>query len=196
MGMWEPLLNYENVKKSIEIMLGQADWLSLSRRHITISTAGIIPWIKQLIVDKIPVKLAISLHAPNQQLRDSIMPVAKSYPLDQLIKTIDEYVRSSDNRIFYEYIMIKNITDKPELAEQLARLLRWKLAHINLIPYNRNPAIRLEESDQKTIRKFKEILEGLGMTVTIRDSLGRDLKGACGQLGYEKVSLRHNGLLL
>lgn len=140
-------------------MLGQEIGFSLSRRHITISTAGIIPGIKRLIEDNIPVKLAISLHAPNQKVRDTLMPIAKAYPLDQLMKTIDDYVKASDNRIFYEYIMIKNITDKPELAKELTSLLKAKLAHVNLIPYNQNPAIELKESDSKAIKKFKEILE-------------------------------------
>lgn len=188
MGMGEPLLNYDNLKKTIEVLLRQEGGFSLSRRHITISTAGIIPGIQQLITDDIPVKLAISLHAPSQELRDKLMPVAKAYPLDQLMKTIDDYVRSSDNRIFYEYIMIRGITDKPELATQLIKLLKGRLAHVNLIPYNTNPAIDMKESDEKTMRTFKDILERWGITVTIRDSMGRELKGACGQLWYEKIA--------
>lgn len=188
MGMGEPLLNYENVKKSIEIMLRQEAGLSLSRRHITISTAWIIPGIRQLIKDEIPVKLAISLHAPNQALRDKLMPIAKSYSLEALNKVLSEYVRASDNRIFYEYIMIKNMTDKPELANELVTMLKGKLAHVNLIPYNTNPAIELKESDDATMQEFKKILEKWGITVTIRDSMGREMKGACGQLGYEKIT--------
>lgn len=188
MGMGEPLLNYENVKKAIEIMLRQEAGFSLSRRHITISTAWIIPWIKQLVKDEIPVKLAISLHAPNQTLRDKLMPIAKAYPLDELNKALSEYVNASDNRIFYEYIMIKNVTDKPELAKQLVALLRKKLAHVNLIPYNKNPAIDYQESDSTSIQAFKKILEDGGLTVTVRDSMGRKMKWACGQLGYEKLT--------
>ncbi len=188
MGMGEPLLNYDNVKKAIEIMLRQEAGFSLSRRHITISTAGIIPGIKQLVKDEIPVKLAISLHAPNQALRDKLMPIAKAYPLDELNKAISEYVRATDNRIFYEYIMIKDVTDKPELAKELVEFLKKKLAHVNLIPYNTNPAIDYVESDTITIQKFKKILEDCGITVTVRDSLGRKMKGACGQLGYEKLT--------
>jgi 23S rRNA (adenine2503-C2)-methyltransferase len=158
MGMGEPLLNYDNVVHSIEIMLAQ-DRLSLGRRHVTISTAGIIPGIKKLIEDQITVKLAISLHAPNQELRNHIMPIAKSYPLHQLMEAIEEYVVATDNRIFYEYIMIKGITDTPELAHQLVDLLRGKLAHVNLIPYNANPVIDFLESDAKSIQLFKQILE-------------------------------------
>ena len=186
MGMGEPLLNYDNMRKSLEIMLAQ-DRLSLSRRHITISTCGIVPWIDKLIEDKVAVKLAVSLHSPDQELRNQIMPIAKAYPLDQLMEAIDRYVKATDNRIFYEYIMIKDMTDKPELAHGLVKLLKNRLAHLNLIPYNENPAIDLQESERKTIMKFKDILEAGGITVTVRDSMWREAKGACGQLGYEKV---------
>ena len=186
MGMWEPLLNYENLRKSLEIML-QQDRLSLGKRHITISTCGVIPWIEKLVKDNIDVKLAISLHAPNQELRNKIMPIAKAYPLDELMVAIDKYVKATDNRIFYEYIMIKDLTDKPELAHQLVKQKKKRLAHINLIPYNENPAIDLKESPQNNIQNFKKILEDWGITVTVRDSMWREAKGACWQLGYEKV---------
>jgi 23S rRNA (adenine2503-C2)-methyltransferase len=112
-----------------------------------------------LVKDEIPVKLAISLHAPNQELRDRLMPIAKAYPLDQLDKAISEYVKATDNRIFYEYIMIKGVTDKPDLATQLITFLKKKLAHVNLIPYNTNPAIDYVESDNSSIQEFKRILE-------------------------------------
>ena len=186
MWMWEPLLNYDEVKKSVVIML-QQDRLSLWRRHITISTAGIIPWIERLIEDKIDIKLAISLHAPNQELREKIMPIAKRYKLNDLMEVIDKYVEVTDNRIFYEYIMISWITDKPELANELVELLRNRLAHVNLIPYNVNPVIDLKESSEKDIQNFKRILEKWWITVTVRESMWRDAKWACGQLGYERV---------
>lgn len=186
MGMWEPLLNYDNMKHAIQVML-QQDRLSLSKRHITISTAGIIPGIKKMVADVIDVKLAISLHAPNQELREKIMPIAKTYKLNDLMRSIDEYVKVTNNRIFYEYIMIKDVTDKPELAKQLCQLLRGRLAHVNLIPYNTNPAIKLGESDMDTIRQFQSILEKFGITTTVRDSMGRSVKSACWQLGFEKV---------
>jgi 23S rRNA (adenine2503-C2)-methyltransferase len=104
------------------------------------------------------------------------MPVAKAYSLEALDKVLREYVRASDNRIFYEYIMIKNVTDKPELAKELVAFLKGKLAHINLIPYNTNPAIDLKESDEVTTQEFKKILEKGGLTVTVRDSMGRKNK--------------------
>ncbi len=186
MWMGEPLLNYDEVKKAIEVML-QQDRLSLWRRHVTISTAGIIPWIERLIEDKLDVKLAVSLHAPNQELREKIMPIARRYKLDELMEVIDRYVKVTDNRIFYEYIMIAWITDKPELAGELVELLKNRLAHVNLIPYNANPVIDLKESNRKNIQNFKRILEKGGITVTVRESMWREAKWACGQLGYERV---------
>ena len=186
MWMWEPLLNYDEVKRSIEIML-QQDRFSLWRRHITISTAGIIPWIEHLIKDKLDVKLAVSLHAPNQELRERIMPIAKRFKLNELMKIIDKYVEITDNRIFYEYIMISWITDKAELANELVELLKNRLAHVNLIPYNANPVINLKESSEKDIKNFKRILEKGWITVTVRESMWREAKWACGQLGYERV---------
>lgn len=186
MWMWEPLLNYEEMKKSIIVML-QQDRLSLSKRHVTISTAWIIPWIQKMIEDWIDIKLAISLHAPTQKVREQLMPIARKYPLNDLMKAIDDYVKVTDNRIFYEYIMIKGITDTTEMAHELVSLLRHRLAHVNLIPYNTNPAIKLEESEQRTITYFKKVLEEWWLTVTVRDSMWRDVKSACGQLWYEKI---------
>ena len=186
MWMWEPLLNYDEVKHAVEIML-QQDRLSLWRRHVTISTAGIIRGIEKWIEDKLDVKLAVSLHAPNQKLREKIMPIAKRFNLDELMDAIDRYVWTTDNRIFYEYIMIAWMTDTPELADELVDLLWWRLAHVNLIPYNANPVIDLKESTETNIQKFKKILEKWWVTVTVRESMWRDAKWACGQLWYEKV---------
>lgn len=188
MWMWEPLANYDNVKKSVETMLAQ-DRLSLGRRHITISTVWIVKWIQRMIDDGLTVKLAISLHAPNQKLREEIIPVAKGTELNELMKVINAYIQATDNRIFYEYIMIKDLTDKPALAMELSKLLNWQLAHVNLIPYNENPAMKhFHESTVENIKKFKEILEREWITVTVRDSMWREAKWACGQLGWEKVN--------
>jgi len=189
MGMGEPMLNYEVMKLSIGYMLDNKAGRWLSRRHITISTSGIVPGIRRLIEDKIDVRLALSLHAPNQPLREQLIPtISKVYTLDKLMSAIDDYVAATGNRIFYEYIMIKDMTDAPALAYQLVDLLRDRLGHVNLIPYNPNPAMPdLEESDRKVILKFRDICEAWGLTVTVRDNHGRGEKWACGQLGYEKV---------
>jgi 23S rRNA (adenine2503-C2)-methyltransferase len=190
MGMGEPLLNYEVMKQSIWYMLDNKTGWGLSRRHVTISTSGIVPGIRRLIEDGINVRLALSLHAPNQPLREILIPtISKVYTLDKLMAAIDDYVVATDNRIFYEYIMIKDMTDSVALAHQLVDLLKDRLAHVNLIPYNPNPAMPdLEESERSVILRFRDILEAGGITVTTRDNHARDEKGACGQLGYEKVS--------
>ena len=161
MGMGEPLLNYENVKNSIETMLDRQK-LSLSKRHITVSTSGIIPGIQKMLDDDLDVMLALSLHSPNQKLREELIPtISKVYTLPLLMKQIDEFTEKTGKRIFYEYIMIKDKTDKPELARELIGLMRPRQAngHLNLIPYNENPAIDLEESSRNKIMEFKRILE-------------------------------------
>ena len=123
MGMGEPMLNYENVKKSILVMLDQKK-LSLSKRHITISTSGIVPGINQMISDDLDVMLAISLHSANPTTRAEIMPITQRYPLEELMKILDEYVKKTNNRVFYEYIMIKDLTDTIEQAKYLVNLLK------------------------------------------------------------------------
>lgn len=156
MGMGEPLLNYDNMVKSIEVMLDQK-CLGLSKRHITISTSGVADKIQQLIDDNIDVRLALSLHAPNQPLRQELIPmIAKRWDIDELMRTVDTYTDHTGNRLFYEYIMIKDKTDTAEIADQLGRLLKHRPAHVNLIPYNENPAMPdLETSTYKQIIAFK-----------------------------------------
>ncbi len=190
MWMGEPLLNYDNVKKAVEIMFRQ-DRFSLSRRHVTISTVGVISWIEKLISDKLECMLAVSLHAPTQELREKIIPNAKSTKLDKLMSTLSMYEKATWNRLFYEYIMIAGLTDWDQNAYDLISLLRGQNCHINLIPYNENPVMNFKESSISAINRFKEILEKWGLTVTVRDSLGREAKGACGQLGYEKLIGSH-----
>ena len=186
MGMWEPMLNYDNVKKSILAMLDQKK-LSLSKRHITISTSGIVPWIRQMIDDNLDVMLAISLHSANPKTREEIMPITQRYNLDELMKILDEYVEKTWNRVFYEYIMIRDLTDTIQQAKYLVNLLKWRLAHVNLIPYNENPVVDYKTPSLERILKFKKYLEDNGITATIRTTMWEEIKWACGQLGYEKV---------
>ncbi len=188
MWMGEPLLNYENVTKSINIMLGQSYGFNMSKKHITISTVWIIPKIYQLIEDNIPVMLAVSLHAPTQELREKLIPIWKKYTITNLIKALDDYYKHTKNRIFHEYIMIKNYNDLPEHANNLTKLLKHQDCHINLIPYNENPAVPdLEESPLENIENFKSTLEKNNLTVTKRHNMGREEKWACGQLWYENL---------
>ena len=196
MGMGEPMLNYDNMVTSIEYMLDQQA-LGLSKRHVTISTSGVASAIDKLVDDGIDVRLALSLHAPNQELRQKLIPmIAKRWKIDELMGTIDKYVKATGNRLFYEYIMIKDMTDTEEVAHQLGKLLQKRSAHVNLIPYNENPAMPdLVTSDFDQILEFKRIVAKYGISVTVRDTLGRDVKGACGQLGYEKVAEKQKGIL-
>jgi 23S rRNA (adenine2503-C2)-methyltransferase len=186
MWMWEPLLNYDNLKKTIEILL-QRERFSLSQRHITISTVWVIDGIKKLIQDKIGVWLAVSLHAPIQNLRETIVPSARVHQIPELMEVLNDYIKATNNRIFYEYIMIKWVTDGEANAKALVKLLKWQLCHVNLIPYNENPLVDFQETSIKEIQNFKQILGDGGLTVTIRDSMGREVKSACGQLGYSSV---------
>ena len=188
MGMGEPMLNYDNMVKSIEVMLDRKG-LWLSKRHVTISTSWVADKIRQLIDDGIDVRLALSLHAPNQALRKKLIPmIARRWDIDELMETIDYYTSKTGNRLFYEYIMIKDMTDTPEIADQLGRLLKNRNGHVNLIPYNENPAMPdLETSEYEKIIEFKDWVARHGVTVTVRDTLGRDVKWACGQLWYEVI---------
>lgn len=188
MGMGEPFLNYENVKQSIQIACAQKK-LDLSNRRITVSTCGIVPGIEKFGDDFPQVSLAISLHAPTDEARRKIMPVEHTYPLDKLIPALDQYVEKTNKRVFYEYIMINGVTDRLEYARDLANLLKWKLAHVNFIPYNPG---EWSDSDgflptsKIIIKKFQDALEQVGIPSTIRHTMGDDIDAACGQLALKE----------
>ena len=193
MGMGEPFLNYDNVKKSIEIASAQKK-LDLSNRRITISSCGIVPGIEKLGTDFPQVSLAISLHAPNDEVRRKIMPVDHTYPIDTLMKALDEYVAKTNKRIFYEYIMIAGVTDRIEYAHELAKLLKNRLGHVNFIPYNPGDGIMgngYQPTSRIVMKKFQKTLEEIGVPSTIRHTMGDDIDAACGQLALkeEGVSL-------
>lgn len=188
MGMWEPMLNYDNVKKSIEIACAQKK-VNLANRRITISTCGIVPGIKKFTKDFPQTSLAISLHAPNDDIRSSIMPVDHTYPLKDLMKSLDDYVKVTNKRIFYEYIMILWVNDSILLADQLWKLLKWKLAHVNFIPYNPWEGtwwIDYKATPKFIIEKFQKILEKYWVVSTIRATMWDDIDAACGQLANTK----------
>ncbi len=190
MGMGEPFLNYANVKKSIEIACAQKK-VDLSNRRITISTCGIAPVIEQFGEDFPQTSLAVSLHAPNDEVRKSIMPVDHTYPLDVLMKSIKNYIAKTNKRVFYEYIMIAWVTDRLEYAWQLAKLLEWQLAHVNFIPYNTWEWVDsngYKPTSKIIIKKFQEVLEKSWIPSTIRHTMGDDIDAACGQL-----ALKHEG---
>lgn len=182
MGMGEPFLNYENVLHAVQI-LNNPHKIGLGFRHITISTCGIIPGIKRFMDEGIQVNLAISLHAPNDELRTHLMPINKAYPLEELMQILDIYVKKTHRRIFYEYIMLENQNDSEKEAKQLAHLLKGRLAHVNLIPYNPiDTSDPLKKTPKSKIRQFQDILSMYGVVSTVRASLGDDIDAACGQL--------------
>ncbi len=181
MGMGEPFLNYENVIESIKILNNQ-DYFNIGARHITISTCGIIPRIKEFAKLGIQIRLAISLHAPNNKIRNELMPINQTYPIEKLIKATDEFSKKTNKRVSFEYVLIKNINDKPEHAEELAKLLQKKLAHVNLLIYNPHEFADFEKPDEKTVKTFKQILDNNNIECSIRKSLGDNIDGACGQL--------------
>lgn len=194
MGMGEPMMNYPAVRETIGY-LTDTKYLWLSRKRVTVSTSGILKPLLEFIEDNLPVSLAFSLHAPTQELREELIPVmAKVNPLDKLMDALDIYTKKTGNKIFYEYVMIKDRNDMKEVAHELGKLLKHRDAHLNLIPYNENPAIDLEESTPERIKKFRDIVESYKVKVTVRENRGRKAKSACGQLGWEKVSekLREN----
>ena len=188
MGMGEPLLNYGEVSRSIHIACGQKK-LDLSNRRITVSTCGIAPRIIDFARDFPQVSLAISLHAPNDEARKKIMPVENTYPIDVLMASIEEYVRITNKRVFYEYIMINGVTDRIEYATQLGELLKGKLAHVNFIPYNPGEGTDSNgylPTSKMIIKKFQSTLDNYGIPSTVRHTMGDDIDAACGQLALKE----------
>ena len=186
MGMGEPLLNYNNVNVALRVLIDQKK-LNLSARRITVSTCGIVPGIARMADDWPQVSLAISLHAPTQEAREKIMPVARAYPLSDLMQALDDYTRQTRNRVFYEYIMLAGYTDRPEYATALASLLRGRLAHVNLIPYNAGEggSAIMEPSSRIVVERFQRMLEDTGTPSTVRHTMGDDIDAACGQLALQ-----------
>lgn len=179
MGQGEPLLNLDNVLKALDIFNNN---FQVGARRITISTSGIIPQINKLADLKLQSTLAISLHAPNSQIRARIMPIEKKYPLDALKKALKNYVDKTGRRITIEYLLIKDLNDSIEVAKELAHFLRDLKCNINLIPYNSVDESGFKKPSNKSIMKFKYILEHSGKKVTIRLERGADIDAACGQL--------------
>ena len=188
MGIGEPFDNYDNIMNFINI-INEDKGIGIGARHITVSTCGIVPKIKEFSKCKKQVNLAISLHASNDELRRKLMPIAKAYPLDLLMDTIKEYLENDGRRVTFEYIMLKDVNDKEENALELANLLKGMNAYVNLIPYNETSHIEYKKSSKDTIMKFYDILKKNKINVTIRKEFGGSVEAACGQLRshYEEV---------
>lgn len=180
MGMGEPFLNYENVIESIRRM-NDPEGLGLAARRITVSTSGIVPSIEKFADFPLQANLAVSIHAPLQELREKLMPIARAYPLDRLIASIQKYGEKTRRRVSYEYVMLRDINDHAAHARALAKLIRGQRAHVNLIPYNET-YLGFHNAGKSHIDRFREILISLGIPATVRVSLGQDISAACGQL--------------
>jgi 23S rRNA (adenine2503-C2)-methyltransferase len=182
MGMGEPLANYANVLAAVKILLDDFGF-GLSKRRVTISTSGLVPFIDRLRED-VDTALAVSLHAPNDQLRNELVPINRKYPLAELIEACRRYTTGKDRKahIVYEYVMLDGINDKPEHARELARLLGGLSAKVNLIPFNPFPQARYRRSPPETIQRFADILRAKRIVTTTRRTRGEDIDAACGQL--------------
>lgn len=185
MGIGEPFDNYEEITRFIEI-INHPKALEIGSRHITVSTCGIVPKIKEFMEFPYQVNLAISLHAPNNTLRSQLMPINKRYPLEELIPTLKEYLAKTNRRLTFEYIMLKGINDQEEHAIELANLLRGINGYVNLIPYNETNHLEFERSERLQIMKFYDILKKNHIQVTIRREFGSKISAACGQLRSRK----------
>ena len=184
MGMGEPLDNYDNVIRFLRLVNDEKG-LNIGYRHISLSTCGLIDKMDSFAREGFPVTLSVSLHAPNGEIRRSIMPVANRYGYDELLEACERYEKITKRRVSFEYALISGVNDKPEHAEELAKRLRGTLCHVNLIPLNHTERKGYKRSEKDAVNAFAEILERRGVTATVRRSLGNDISAACGQLKAE-----------
>jgi 23S rRNA (adenine2503-C2)-methyltransferase len=187
MGTGEPLDNYENLSKFIE-NVHEKDGLNIGMRSITVSTCGLIPKMMDLAGDFPQINLAVSLHAPNDTIRNKLMPISKRYPMDELLKACSRHIELTGRRITFEYALAKGLNDSGRNAEELAARLRGINCHVNLIPLNRVAETGLQGTERIDVERFRDLLEKRGIQVTIRRELGGDIDAACGQL-----RLKNNG---
>jgi 23S rRNA (adenine2503-C2)-methyltransferase len=180
MGMGEPLVNYNPVLKAVRLMNRE---IGIGMRGITLSTVGIVPAIRRLAKERLQLTLSVSLHAPNQELRERIVPVAKTWPLDVLMGACREYARDTGRRVTYEYVMLAGINDSFDHARQLSRLLKNDLSHVNLIPFNPGPTLSpFKTPSNNALHRFESVLRQAGIPVTLRTPRGKEIEAACGQL--------------
>ncbi|MDB5027502.1 MAG: hypothetical protein JWO66_1191 [Candidatus Eremiobacteraeota bacterium] len=184
MGMGEPFANYDNVMGAVAL-LNDAKGFGLGHRHITISTVGLVDKIDRFAGERTQVNLAISLHAPTDATRSAIMPVNRKFSTAELMAAVERYVRATNRKVFFEYVMLAGVNDTDDHAHELARLMKGPLYHVNLIPYNSTPDALLRGTDEQRTWDFAKILEQRGAAVTVRTPMGRDIAAACGQLRAE-----------
>jgi 23S rRNA (adenine2503-C2)-methyltransferase len=189
MGMGEPLANYARVIAALRRLTSPApEGLGLSQRHITVSTVGLVPAIRKLADEDLAVTLALSLHAPDDGLRDELVPVNQRWKVAEVLDAAWDYAARTGRRISVEYAMIKDVNDQPWRADLLGRLLAGRLAHVNLIPLNPTPGSKWDASPKPVEREFVRRLRAAGVPTTVRDTRGREIDGACGQLAASDES--------
>jgi len=190
MGMGEPLSNYDRVWRAVTRLQGE---MGLSARHLTLSTVGIVPGIRRLATESLPVNLAVSLHAANDALRDVLVPVNRRYPLAHLAEACREYIEASGRRLSIEWAMIHDVNDRGSDAAELSQFVRPLGAHVNLIPLNPTPGYAVRGSSAARVRQFRDQLEVLGVNATVRMTRGADIDAACGQLAAAVTLRRRAG---
>jgi len=181
MGMGEPLANYDATWQAIETLTDPGGY-TLGARRITLSTVGLIPGIRRLAKEVLPLNLAVSLHAPDDELRDRLVPINRRYPLADLMRAIGEYIDRNRRRVTFEYALIAGVNDTAEQARRLAALLHGVLCHVNLIPLNPTPGSPLRPSSREQVAAFRDGLETRGIPTTVRMRRGIDIEAGCGQL--------------
>ena len=181
MGIGEPLDNYDNVLRFLHLV-NSPEGMNISMRHISLSTCGLVPKILRLAEEKLQLTLSVSLHAPNDQVRNTIMPVNKAYPVEELLDACRKYYEITGRRISFEYAMIDGVNDTAEAARELISRLKGMSAHVNLIPLNHVEESPLKPSTKQAVARFQALLEDAGIPATVRRSLGGDIDASCGQL--------------
>lgn len=181
MGTGEPFDNYDNIVKFLN-MLTDEKGLNISQRNITVSTCGLVPKIHELAKEKLSITLAISLHAPNDEMRKELMPIANKYTINEIMEACDFYIKETGRRITFEYSLVAGVNDKEEHAKELVRRLSGKLCHVNLIPVNPIEERDYKRSGKESVEHFRSILEKNHINATVRREMGSDIQAACGQL--------------
>lgn len=181
MGIGEPLDNFDNVMRFL-VLVNSPDGMNISMRHISLSTCGLVPGIDRLAEKKLQLTLSVSLHAPTDAIRNTIMPVNKAYPTEELLQACRRYYEKTGRRISFEYAMIRDVNDTPEAANTLLKRLKGLPAHMNLIPLNHVEESPLKPSTRQAVMRFQQILEEGGVPATVRRTLGSDIDASCGQL--------------
>jgi 23S rRNA (adenine2503-C2)-methyltransferase len=190
MGMGEPMANYPRVIAAVRRLTAPApEGLGLSQRHITVSTVGLVPAMRRLIAEDLSVTLALSLHAPDDDLRDELVPVNQRWKVAEVLGAAWDYAAQTGRRVSIEYALIRDVNDQPWRADLLGRLLKGKLAHVNLIPLNPTPGSKWDASPKPVEREFVRRLREAGIATTVRDTRGREIDGACGQLAASELTV-------